>query len=312
MRLFTVSRAIRRSLYHLQAAIRWRLTRLTSFRRVRSRFHRVHGYPLDLETPRTFSERVVWRRLFVRDPLLVRTADKIRVREHVAEMLGREEADEILIPLLAEAEDPADLPFDEFTGPYIVKANHGRGSHIIVRDPRAVDRDAVVRAMRRQLSRVYGSKNHEWAYSRIPPRVLVEELLAGPDGGLPADYKFHMIHGVCAFIQVDLDRERAHVRTLYTPDWELIPVGLRLPRGPVQEAPAGLGYMLDVSRRLAAGLEYVRVDLYWTEGRVRFGEMTHYPASGHALFDPVSFDVELGRRWGELAQESASASTTRV
>ncbi|MBR5429912.1 MAG: hypothetical protein IK116_05220, partial [Firmicutes bacterium] len=58
--------------------------------------------------------------------------------------------------------------------------------------------------------------------------------------------------------------------------------------------PEKLEEMLDVSRRLSEGIPFVRVDLYLIRGQVYFGELTFYPTSGFAKFDPESFDRELG------------------
>jgi hypothetical protein len=138
--------------------------------------------------------------------------------------------------------------------------------------------------------------------------VLVERLLTEPHGRLPADFKFHMVRGSCLFIQVDHDRGGEHARSIYTGEWEPLPIQLtEIPQGPVEAAPEGLARMLDLSRRLSVAFEYVRVDLYWVEGRPWFGELTNYPGSGHGRFEPVSFDAEFGRRWGELAGRNSSA-----
>jgi hypothetical protein len=55
--------------------------------------------------------------------------------------------------------------------------------------------------------------------------------------------------------------------------------------------------MLEIAERLAAGVDYVRVDLYDVAGRVMFGELTTYPAAGLRGFEPASVDEELGRWW---------------
>lgn len=42
---------------------------------------------------------------------------------------------------------------------------------------------------------------------------------------------------------------------------------------------------------------FVRVDLYFTNNKVVFGEMTFYPWSGYVQFKPDSFDYELGEHF---------------
>src|SRR5690554_2324445 len=66
----------------------------------KKRFYKRHGYHLNLQTPQTFSEKVVWKKINDRNPLLPITADKYRVREFLVEKLGIKESKEIMIPLL--------------------------------------------------------------------------------------------------------------------------------------------------------------------------------------------------------------------
>ena len=52
---------------------------------------------------------------------------------------------------------------------------------------------------RRVAGAAYGQgPNQEWAYGPVPRQILVEELLVGPDGGIPDDYKFFVFHQRCA------------------------------------------------------------------------------------------------------------------
>ena len=55
--------------------------------------------------------------------------------------------------------------------------------------------------------------------------------------------------------------------------------------------------MLELAEKLSKPFDYVRVDLYSLKGKVYFGELTHYPASGINKFEPQSFDFELGSYW---------------
>ena len=61
--------------------------------------------------------------------------------------------------------------------------------------------------------------------------------------------------------------------------------------------PPSFDQMLDVARRLSAGTDFVRVDLYNLGGRIVFGELTNYPAGGLRKFDPASFDLTVGSYW---------------
>lgn len=45
------------------------------------------GYELDLENPRTFSEKIQWIKLFYRDPQMSRCADKVTFKDSTFQLL---------------------------------------------------------------------------------------------------------------------------------------------------------------------------------------------------------------------------------
>lgn len=60
------------------------------------------------------------------------------------------------------------------------------------------------------------------------------------------------------------------------------------------ELPRNLNEMISLSERLAGNLPFLRVDFYNIEGRIYFGELTFYPASGMDRFVPDGYDMEIG------------------
>ncbi len=85
----------------------------------------------DLKRPKTFNEKIQRRKLFGKDARYAVLTDKVRVKELVAERLGRD----WLIPTLFNG--PALPPRAERTWPvpYILKANHGSGWNCFVSRP---------------------------------------------------------------------------------------------------------------------------------------------------------------------------------
>ena len=51
--------------------------------------------------------------------------------------------------------------------------------------------------------------------------------------------------------------------------------------------------MKDICRTLSANIPFLRVDLYVIDGKVYFGELTFYPASGIGFFKPKEWDEKL-------------------
>jgi len=55
--------------------------------------------------------------------------------------------------------------------------------------------------------------------------------------------------------------------------------------------------MKEIAEKLSEDFPHVRVDLYNIKGRVIFGELTFYNASGYTVFKPDEFDFILGEQF---------------
>ncbi len=266
---------------------------LFGYRAEKKHFFKAKGYPLNLDNPATFSEKLVWKKLFDRNPLLVPTSDKYGVRFYLEQKLGPQKAKELLIPLLHVTDNPRTIPFENLTHSYIVKATHASGWNLIVRNKNRTKKEILAHC-RRWLNTPYGLRKNEWSYSLIKPRIVIEELLTDEEGRIPKDFKFYMFHGKCGYVRVHFDREENPVSTAFTPKWHMLQISKR--QGPFIEKPPNYEAMLHLAEELSKAFDFVRVDLYNLNGRIYFGELTHYPLSGRTLI-PYSFDLELGRLW---------------
>ena len=261
--------------------------------------------------PVTFNEKVRYKMLADRRPLLTTFADKLAVRAYVESKVGAS----ALTDLYAVTCAPETLEGAELPREFAVKPTHASGACILVADFAPRERElpdsdegwvqAMVRPDRLSWGRLvrlcqdWISRPYlwdEWAYRNVRRRILVEELLDDA-GGVPFDYKLFVFHGRVRMIQVDLDRFQEHTRNLYTPDWERLEVEYECPGGLDVERPGGLPEMLDIAERLGADTDFVRVDLYYVGGRVVFGELTNYPLAGLGEFRPPEFDRRLGEWW---------------
>lgn len=284
-------------------------------RRERSRFVRAARL-WRTRNPRTFREKVRYKMLRDHRDLVVTFADKAAVRDLVAAVVGAR----YLPHVYAVVDDAAALRALALPDAYVVKPTHGSGAAIVVSDrapvgarlptdpgawgyrhvrPASAPREDVVRIAGGWLAQLYGQgPNREWVYGRVPRRIIVEELLTGPDGAPPDDHKLFVFHGRCAFVQVDSGRFGRRTQDFFRPDWQHLPLRGGPPWAvPRPAQPACLAEMIAVAERLGSGTDFVRVDLYDVGGRVVFGELTSFPAGGDSPFDPESFDAEFGRHW---------------
>jgi hypothetical protein len=264
--------------------------------------------------PVTFNQKLLRKIALDRRPLLTTFADKVAVRDYVADAVGPD----VLPHLHAVVDDPAELDPAQLPAQFVVKPTHASGMIWIVSDrsspresasdnsthtmfattPDELDWDMLRAACRKWLAVNYANVEQEWAYGHVPPRIMVEELLEGADGQSPPDYKFFVFHGRARLVQVDTDRFSGHHRNFFRPDWT--PVDARLIYPPAEHAPPrpdGLEEMVHVAEALGKDTDFVRVDLYDVAGRVVFGELTSTPEGARQAFSPESFEVELGRYW---------------
>ncbi|MFH2069266.1 MAG: ATP-grasp fold amidoligase family protein [Candidatus Omnitrophota bacterium] len=283
--------------YSLTGAVFNLRERLTRYRHEKKNFKKERGFNLNLKNPRSWSEKVVWKKLYDRNPLLPVVADKYRVRQYLKDVLGEKEAEEILIPLLYVTDRPETIPFDHFPEEYIIKANHGSGMNIVVDKNNPVNRKEIVARCGKWLSKPFALKKHEWAYQKIKRKIVVEKLLRDENGKIPADYKFKIFHGRCHLIQVLYDRFADRSIGWYSPEWNYLNIYSNWELANYMEKPAQLDFMIALAEFLGMPFDFIRVDLYLVNGRIYFGELTNYPESGRASFTPVSYDFELGSKW---------------
>jgi len=274
-----------------------KIERLLDYRLEKILFKRQHGYKLNLKNPKSYNEKIIWKKIHDRNPLLPIVADKYRVRDYLRKVLGKNEAEKILIPLLFVTDRPETIPFDKLPGEYIIKANHGSGWNIIVEKNSGIDKKAIIRKCKYWLGSYYGAFGNEWAYQEIKRKIIIEKLLRDEKGRLPSDYKFHMIHGECIFIQVDFARHTNHKRSLFDKNWNFINTVNAYPMGPIIKKPNNLEEMITLSQLLSKPFDCMRVDLYSINNKIYFGELTNYHGGGTNYFTPISMDFEIGKSW---------------
>src|SRR5690625_4737541 len=94
------------------------------------------GYKLNLENPTTYNEKLQWIKLYDRDPLMAKCADKYTVRDYVK----AEGCEEILNDLLWEGFNPDEIPFDDLPEQFVIKVTHGSTFNIICKDKSQLDK----------------------------------------------------------------------------------------------------------------------------------------------------------------------------
>lgn len=261
------------------------------------RFHK----PINLKHPSDLNEKIQYLSLYTDTSAWTQLTDKYGVRAYVEERgLGH-----ILNTLYGVWDSADDMDFSMLPEQFVLKATHGSGDGIIVRDKSLLDTDHVRDVFRHTLSETYGLAEGNLHYSRIRPRVIAEALLVNDEwssrySSSLIDYKFWCFNGKAHYILTCTNRKGANKSELLTYDtaWNPHPeYGLyndHYLEGSPMPPPPRLDDMIHIAETLAAPFPLVRVDLYNTGGRIVFGEMTFTSLGGFMNYYTPSFLQKAG------------------
>ena len=91
--------------------------------------------------------------------------------------------------------------------------------------------------------------------------------------------------------------KKEHHANYYSPQGELLEFG-EMGLEPKPDAdlliPDNLQDMIALAEQLSKSEPFIRVDLYNVNGKIYFGELTFYPASGLLPWSPSHYDYDLG------------------
>lgn len=244
-----------------------------------------HRRLVNLRAPTRFTDLIQHRKLFDRDARMPALADKVRVKDYVARVLGSE----WVIPTLWHGTRlPERYAWER---PFVIKSRHGCNQTAFVRDG-SEDWDAIRSQAARWSKRRYGYWLDEWLYAHVPRGLIVERFI-GDCGTLPVDYKLFVFGGRVEYIQVHLGREHRHRWVVFDRDWGCV----SQPSDDAPRPPASLAAMIAGAEALARPFDFVRADFYEAGGRPLFGEMTFYPGSGLTPVEPAALDFAMGAHW---------------
>ena len=154
-------------------------------------FRRAHGYSLNLDNPRSLSEKIQWIKLNCNLELLAPFVDKYEVREFVKKRVG----EKYLVPLIGIYDHFDQIDLHSLPSAFAMKATHGSGWNILVNDKCQVDWNKARAQMKKWLKSNYYDVHLESVYKNIKGRIIIEELIRDSSGDLK-NFKFYCCNGV--------------------------------------------------------------------------------------------------------------------
>lgn len=255
---------------------------------------------LNLDNPKNLNEKIQWLKLRSDISEWSRLSDKYAVREYVKEC-GCEDN---LVELLGRWDRVEDIDFDTLPKSFVLKANNGCGSIIIVENKYELDITTITNDLNRWITTPYALYAAEIHYKSIKPCIIAEELLYNDDAQNEfsvslIDYKVWCFNGKPHYILTCTNRDAEGVDLLiYDLDWKShendikhnshYRLGKSIPR------PECLSELLNVAEKLSTAFPCVRVDLYVVNNKVYFGEMTFTSLGGLMNYFTNDFLLKTG------------------
>lgn len=262
-------------------------------------YKRMLGVWPNLKTPKIFSEKLQWLKLHDRRNEYTQMVDKIAAKDYVAGKIGGE----YIIPTLGVWDKAEDIDFESLPDKFVLKCNHNSGGLVVCTDKSKLDVETARDKLNHSLKLNYYYSNREYPYKNVPPRILAEQYMQDNSSKELMDYKFYCFNGRVEYCQVIADRSTCETIDFYDRNWVHQPfIGLyakalhakALHAKALHACPSGYPKMIEIAETLAAGIPFVRIDLYYINGHIYFGEITFFPLAGMGVFSPEEWNERLG------------------
>src|SRR5690625_2610222 len=118
---------------------------VSDIKMIETRFKERLNREVELENPIKFNDKLQWLKLYWRDPLATKCADKYEVRNIIKRKIGKEYLNEVL----AVYTSVDDIDINELPDSFALKCTHGSGYNIICKDKNKLDWKKAKRQLKR-------------------------------------------------------------------------------------------------------------------------------------------------------------------
>lgn len=283
-------------LTHPKIALPALLEKVSDRYAIEQRWKQCMDYPLNLDNPQTFCEKLQWLKLYDHNPIYHKLVDKYEVKKWVADRIGAEH----VVETIALYNSVDEIDFDVLPDRFVLKCTHNSGGLVVCTDKSKLDKQKAVDTLTQGMAiRDYYLCNREWAYKGVRPRIIAEDYIDTLGKSESIEYKLTCTNGkvcmttVCSGIaHVEFEKrfndhfDREGNRLPFYVNYKS--AGLNLPKKSLYEE------LVQIAESLSDGIPEVRVDLYVHKGVIMFGEMTFYTWAGFMDYRPKEWDKIMG------------------
>lgn len=254
----------------------------------------------NIKNPRTYNEKLLWLKLHNKKREYSIMVDKYEVKGYVREILG----EEYIIPTLGIYNKFNEIDFQTLPDKFVLKCTHDSGGVFICNDKKHFDINKVRRKIDESLKKNFYYDFREYPYKDVSPRIIVEQFMVDESGVELKDYKFFCFNGEPRMLLLASDRSNGTRMNFYDMNFALLPVYRK--EHPNSNdfitKPKGFEEMIKLAKILSKDIPHVRVDFYDINGKIYFGELTFFSASGLVPFYPQEWNEIIGN-WLILPDE---------
>ena len=248
------------------------------------------GYGMiDFNNPQSFAEKLNWLKLYDHNPRYTLMADKVNAKVLVAKAIG----EDYIIPTIKTYTKVNEIVLEELPNQFVLKCNHDSGFPVICKDKSHFDLANAKNILSMSLARDFYALNREWPYKNIERRILAEEYVEDDTFEDLVNYKFLCFGGEPKLMYITVKTDDIWEDFF---DMDFNPVDMSYGRRKyvgLINRPACFDELKDLSRKLSAGIPFVRVDFYIIKGKIKFSEFTFYDWGGYVKITPEIWDKKL-------------------
>lgn len=249
------------------------------------------GKKLDLENPKTFTEKLQYLKVYDHQPIYTQMADKIGMRSFVDERIGKGHT----VPILGCWNHFKEIDFHVLPSRFALKCTHDSGSYVICRNKDSLDKKEAEKRISSSLKRNYYRTTREWQYKNIEPRIIAEAYLEDREGKPLTDYKFFCFNGEPKFMYAEEESAERPTQAIFDMEYRKLPFSMEDESSDdLPLKPKCFDEMKFYAEKLSESVPFLRVDMYEVNGVIYIGEMTFYHYGGFTPFKPVGWDLKLG------------------
>lgn len=260
---------------------------------IKIQFEYFMKYKLNLDNPKSFSEKLQWLKLYDRKPIYTKMVDKYEAKGFISEKVGME----YVVPTLGIYNTVSEIDYNSLPNSFVMKTTHDSGTVVVCQDKSLLDKKKTHSFLSKRLRRKYFYSEREWPYKDVKPRIIIEKNINQNNEDLK-DYKFYCFDGEPKVLYITTNRggKGGLKEDFFDADGNHLDATQKgYYNNPITpQLPSNFEKMKELARILSNGIPHLRVDFYEINNNIYVGELTFSDGGGYAPFIPHKYELLFG------------------